>query len=88
MSDEAMDVNSLPPIDPQRLTDQLRNIFYPTAIFAAVAAIWGIGWATSVEAKANVGYWSATNIRTASQRVDPNAPPGDSSRDEVTVLDN
>ncbi len=53
--------------------DRLRNFFYPVAIFAAIATVWVVGWASSIEAKANIGYWSAVNNRTTDKRIDPSA---------------
>jgi hypothetical protein len=47
--------------------DRLRNFLYPAAIFTSIATVWLIGWASSMQAKANIGYWPMARNQSVHQ---------------------
>jgi hypothetical protein len=67
----------------------MRNLLYPAAIFVSIATIWIIGWASSLEADANVGYWSAAHIQPTPTRIcapDTNPDP-DMQRTAMSIAE-
>jgi hypothetical protein len=61
-------------------------MLYPSIIIAAIATVWAIGWANSLESKASVGFWRAGANPLHHAICAPESPPQVDSNNQIAIL--